>query len=71
MTLKVHSAKFPDPSTNRYVTAVDPTTKNCPGDLDLEAKFTTPELSIAVGSSYVTTTPPMLRPTVAVTSSQF
>ena len=47
-------------SVNKYVTAVDPTTKNCPGALVLDWRKTMPELSVAVGSAHVTTAPPML-----------
>ena len=61
---------LPDPSTNMYVTEVDPTTKNCPGARVLDCRLTTPELSVAVGSVQVTTAPPMLRPMVVPTSSQ-
>ncbi len=69
-TLNVNSAKLPDPSTNRYVTAVDPTMKNCPGEWVLEARLTVPELSMAIGSLYWAMIPPRVRPTSASTQLQ-
>ena len=46
-----------------------PTTKNDPGARLLDAKFTTPELSVAVGSVQETTVPPILKPISLMTSS--
>ena len=46
-----------------------PTTKNDPGARLLEDKVTTPELSVAVGSTQDTVIPPTLRPIWLVTSS--
>ena len=45
-----------------------PTTKNDPGARLLEDKETTPELSVAVGSTQDTVVPPTLRPIWLVTS---
>ena len=70
-TSKIHSAVLPFGSTNIYVTCVVPTTKNCPGVWDRDCKVATPELSVAVGSIQDTIAPPVLRPVVADTSSQF
>ena len=46
-----------------------PITKNDPGARLLDAKFTTPELSVAVGSVQETTVPPILKPISLITSS--
>ena len=46
-----------------------PTTKNDPGARLLDAKFTTPELSVAVGSVQETVVPPTFRPIWFVISS--
>ena len=62
-------AELPDPSTNLYVTLVCPTGKKAPGVRVLEATLTTPELSVAVGSTHWTTVPPRLMPIVVEISS--
>ena len=46
-----------------------PTVKNDPGARLLEDKETTPELSVAVGSTQDTVAPPMFNPIVVDTSS--
>ena len=51
---------------------VVPVAKNCPGKWDRSAKVTMPELSVAVGETYVTTLPPELSGVVSLKfSGQF
>ena len=69
ITWKVQVAELPTPSTNLYVTLVCPTGKKLPGTRVLEATLTTPELSVAVGSTHRTIVPPTLMPIVEETSS--
>ena len=64
--MKEQLSELPDGSLNSYVTVVDPTVKNCPGEWLLDDRVTLPELSVAVASWKVTVLPVCPRDTVSV-----
>ena len=57
VTVNSQTAEFPEASANMYTTTVSPILKKLPGAGGDDTRFTTPDISEALGTSQLTTTP--------------